>query len=83
VSGVTVDPLDNDYLQEFSILGHVPDASFNFDLNRIAFLIGGNADASAAGLQDVEISTNVPEPASLLLGLASVAAGLFVRRRCR
>jgi hypothetical protein len=81
VSGVTVDPLDNDYLQAFSVLGHIPDASFNFTANRIAFLIGGNADASGGGLLNVQVTTNVPEPASWLLGSGLALAGATTRRR--
>jgi hypothetical protein len=82
-SGVTVDPLDNDYLQAFSVLGHSPDPSFNFTLNRAAFLIGGNADAIGASLSNVRLRSNliVPEPASWLLSIGIFAFVGLLRRR--
>lgn len=83
ITGETVDPLDNDYLQQFSIIGHTPHASFDFDLNRIAFLIGGNIEATTATLANVRIRSNliVPEPASWLLCLSASLAAVVVRRR--
>ena len=83
VTGITQDPLDNDYLQQFSILGHSPHASFNYDLNRIAFLLGGNAGATEAVFRNVQVRTNVPEPATALVGLAALVAAAFTRQRMR
>jgi hypothetical protein len=79
-SGVTVDPLDNEYLQSFAVLGHSPDPSFNFQLNRIALLIGGNADTVSGGILNARVTTNIPEPAACALGLAAVAGCALLRR---
>jgi hypothetical protein len=80
-SGVTVDPLDNDYLQAFSVLGHSPDPSFNYQLNRVAFLIGGNADTASGGLLNVQVTTNIPEPATCLLAVGALVGCVLIRRR--
>jgi hypothetical protein len=82
--GTTLDdPLDNNYLQVFPVTADTPNAAFNFSLNRIGVLIGGNTDAVAAGLRNVRIRSNliVPEPASWLLGMVALMGGVFARRR--
>jgi hypothetical protein len=79
-NGITEDATDDDYLQDFAILGHAPASSFSFSLNRAAFLVGGNADATAATLQNIDVTTNVPEPTAIAL-LALGGTGLAMRRR--
>jgi hypothetical protein len=82
-SGMTVDPLDNDYFQQFSLVGHAPHATFNFTANRLAVLIGGNADATGASLSNVRIRSNliIPEPASWLVAVGLVLGAALLYRR--
>lgn len=70
----------NPYLATYTVPDRVPsDASFTFD--RIGLFIGGNADATSAGLANSSI-TIVPEPTSVvLLGLA--VSGALARRAPR
>ena len=64
------------------MLGHAPHASFSFGLNRLAVLVGGNADATAATFQNIQITSNVLEPAAFGVGVAA-AVGLAMQRHRR
>jgi hypothetical protein len=72
----------NPYVADFSLPGYTPAAvGFNFD--RVGFFFGGNVDAPNGTLNDVLITTNVPEPSSLFLAATLVAPGIAAGRRIR
>jgi hypothetical protein len=62
---------------------HAPVASgFNFDFNRVGFAFRNNVNAANGGtLNDVVVTTNVPEPGSWLLAALVSAAGAMAARR--
>jgi hypothetical protein len=62
---------------------HAPVASgFNFDFNRVGFAFRNNVNAANGGtLNDVVVTTNVPEPGSWLLAALVSAVGAMAARR--
>lgn len=72
------------YLETFSWTGHT---SANFPLNgaftfnRLGIFLGGNANSATATLAESTVSTNVPEPATLLLAVGLAAVGGIARKR--
>lgn len=71
----------SNYTQHHSVEDYAPllATGFDFSFNRVGFLLGANASATLAQLQNVTVTTNVPEP---VLGI-SLLAILFACPRMR
>lgn len=61
---------------------YAPAASgFNFDFNRVGFSFRNNVNAPDGTLNDVTVTTNVPEPGSCLLAAFVAVGGAVITRR--
>jgi hypothetical protein len=61
---------------------YAPAASgFNFDFNRVGFSFRNNVQAPSGTLNDVTITTNVPEPGCFMLAAGLALGGVVIGRR--
>ena len=75
----------NPYLANYTVNGYSSvtfPANGTFTFNRIALLLGDGVNAAHASLSDSSVTTNVPEPMSLLL-VVGMAVGCLVMSRVR
>jgi len=71
----------NPYQSNFSLLGYTP-AAVGSNFNRVGFFFGGNVDGTDGGtLNNVTITTNVPEPSSCLLAAVITMTGVTISRQ--
>jgi len=72
----------NPYLANYTLNGYSP-TNGTFTFNRIAVLLADGVNAASASLSDSSVTTNVPEPMSLLLAIGMAFGGLFTTGRAR
>lgn len=83
ISGSIVAPLNN-FSQLFAFNDYVPTTTVanKYDFNRVGFLIG-SVGGSQLAFTNVDVTTNVPEPATWLLAAGSLTGCVLARRRRR
>lgn len=74
------------YLETFGWTGHTStnfplNGSFSF--NRLGIFLGPNANAASAAITGSSVSTNVPEPASLVLAIGMAIGIIAMPNRSR
>ena len=74
----------NPFLSTFSASGYAPMAAgFDFDFNRVGFAFRNNVNAPNGTLNDVIVTTNVPEASPWILATAVVVVRLSIGPRMR